>query len=209
MHKGADVGSQAERYIVRPMAESDLEVIVPWFDEFDAFSKFDRAATVPVSADAMRRVWLDDLKATTVPPRARWFIVWTQAGEPVALGGLQSIDHIQGDSVLPIFVAREMRNRGIGIRLLALLLDVAFRRLRLERITTYFRSDNLASAHMLEKTGFTSEGRLRKAWLADGKRLDMLVVGMLATEWETRRGGLRQQLDEGTIVAFAHQEALS
>jgi hypothetical protein len=55
---------------------------------------------------------------------------------------------------------------------------------------------------MIRKAGFKEEGRLRRAWLSDGKYLDMIVAGVLHEDWATRRDLLRRELDQRTILRF-------
>jgi RimJ/RimL family protein N-acetyltransferase len=85
-------------------------------------------------------------------------------GSPVAIGGLQSVNYIHGDAVLPILVKKSARGHGLGMQIAFLLLDIAFDRLRLRRVTTYFRSDNQRSERLTRRAGFVQEGLLREAW---------------------------------------------
>lgn len=188
---------------VRPMAFSDIDAVAGWFDSIDDVSFFDRNAVVPMPLEAVRESWKADLDPALMPPKALWYIAEDQSGRPAAIGGLRSINYINGDAVLPAFVARHVRGRGVGIRLVAMLLDAAFTRLRLVRVTTYYREDNVISARITQKAAFREEGRMRKALLANGCHLDMVVVGLLHDEWLARRELLHQELDCDTILRFS------
>jgi RimJ/RimL family protein N-acetyltransferase len=187
---------------VRPMMIGDIEAVADWFDSIDDVSFFDRSAVVPTALDAVRESWKSDLDPAAVPPSALWYIAEDHLGRPAAIGGLRSINYINGDAVLPAFVARRVRGRGVGVRLVAMLLDAAFTRLRLVRVTTYYREDNVISARITQKAGFREEGRVRKALLANGCHLDMVVMGLLQEEWGARREDLQMELDGNTILRF-------
>ena len=55
--------------------------------------------------------------------------------------------------------------------------------LGLERISAATLENNIASQRVLEKCGFTLEGRERKAVYIAGKRFDRLIYGLLAEEF--------------------------
>jgi len=187
---------------VRPMTIGDIDAVAGWFDSIDDVSFFDRTAVLPMSPETMRENWKVDLDPSVQPPRALWYIAEEKSGRPAAIGGLRMINYINGDAVLPAFVARHLRGRGVGIRLVAMLLDAAFTRLRLVRITTYYREDNDISAKLTRRAGFREEGRVRKALLANGRHHDMVVMGLLSEEWATRREELQVELDGDTVLGF-------
>jgi RimJ/RimL family protein N-acetyltransferase len=190
---------------VRPMAIGDIDAVAGWFDSIDDVTLFDRNAVAPLPLEAVRESWKAEFDHVSLPPRALWYIAEDSSGQPAAIGGLRSINYINGDAVLPAFVARHLRRRGVGTRLVAMLLDVAFSRLRLVRVTTYYREDNLFSARITQKAGFREEGRLRRAVLANGRHLDTVVMGILRNEWLDRREDLHEELDGETVLRFSGQ----
>jgi RimJ/RimL family protein N-acetyltransferase len=189
-------------FTVRPMKMSDIDDIAAWFENLDDLSLFDRNSPAPMGLEALREYWKADLAAAPPPQKAYWYIARDADGAAAALGGLQSINYFHGDAVLPVFVARSTRQKGLGLRMTCLLLDLAFDRLHLARVTTYFREDNQISSRMIQKAAFREEGRLRKAWLCNGRQLDMIVAGVLREDWTDRREGLRGALDAHTVLKF-------
>ena len=189
-------------FSLRAMELGDIDSIAPWFENLDDLSLFDRNSPAPIGLEALREYWKTDFVAHSAPPKAYWYIARSDSGVPAAFGGLQSVNYFHGDAVLPVFVGPLVRGQGIGTRMVGMLLDLAFDRLRLTRITTYYREDNQVSAKMIRKAGFKEEGRLRKAWLCDGRYLDMIVAGVLHEDWATRRDLLRRELDQRIILTF-------
>ncbi len=194
--------SSSRVFSLRPMGLSDVDAIAPWFENLEDLSLFDRNAPAPMGLEALREYWKADFASGPPPQKAYWYIARSAAGEPVAVGGLQSINYFHGDGVLPVFVAQPMRGQGIGLRITCMLLDLAFDRLRLARVTTFYREDNDISARMIRKAAFVEEGRLRQAWHCNGRHLDMIVAGVLREDWASRRDELRGELDRKTILRF-------
>ena len=57
----------------------------------------------------------------------------------------------------------------------------------LTRLSARVYETNPASMRVLEKVGYTFEGRLRKAIFKDGALLDEMVYSILRNEWEQRQ----------------------
>lgn len=183
----------AATFRMRPMNMGDVDTVAGWLRDIDDLSLFDRSLAVPPGAEAARNAWKEDLAGGKSPP-AFWFMVEAPDGTPAAVGGLQSINYVHGDGVLPILVAKATRGRGLGLAIAAALLDIAFDRLRLHRVTTFFRADNLRTERLTQRVGFREEGRMREAWFAGGRHLDCIVVGMLREEWLLHRAAVRAHL---------------
>lgn len=178
-----------------PMGLNDMDRIAHWFSDFDDVALFDGTMPVPVSPEYVRESWKTALEYRD-PPRALWFMAETEDGTPAGICGLQAINYIHGDAVVPLFVAKHMRRKGVAKALGILVIDMAFERLRLHRLTTIYRDDNLPSAAIIKSLGFIEEGRKREAWYAGGQHRDAVHVGLLKSEWVKRRGTLRGALED-------------
>lgn len=190
------------QYTMRPMTLDDIDTVAGWLQDVDDLSLFDRSLAVPPSQDAVRESWKADL-AVAKFPTAYWFVMEDSECAPVAIGGLQSVNYVHGDAVLPILVSKSVRGKGLGLRVAMVLLDLAFDRLRLRRVTTFFRSDNARTERLTRRAGFQQEGRMREAWFADGRFLDCVVVGLLQDEWHARRRTLATELGNSIAVVLS------
>ncbi len=65
-----------------------------------------------------------------------------------------------------------------------MLIRYAFRELNLHRLTAIIPVYNAAALGLFSKHGFVEEVRRRKALHRDGKRWDLLHLGLLAGEWK-------------------------
>lgn len=75
------------------------------------------------------------------------------------------------------------QGRGIMPRALELLLDEVFDLSTLVRIEARCAVENRSSQRVLERLGFTREGRLRSYFDLDGERVDNYLYAVLATDW--------------------------
>jgi RimJ/RimL family protein N-acetyltransferase len=77
----------------------------------------------------------------------------------------------------------EYRRKGYTTDALKVILEYGFCHLGFERISASTQENNIGSQKVLEKCGFTLEGRERKAKYFTGKRHDRLIYGLLVEEY--------------------------
>ncbi|MDP9285436.1 MAG: GNAT family N-acetyltransferase, partial [Actinomycetota bacterium] len=80
------------------------------------------------------------------------------------------------------WLTREARGRGVLSRALGLVLDWAFDELALERMELTALPENGAVPRIAEKFGYVFEGTMRKRNLERGRRVDLLLWGLLRDE---------------------------
>jgi RimJ/RimL family protein N-acetyltransferase len=79
---------------------------------------------------------------------------------------------------------REYWGQGFGTDAMTVILRYAFRQLDLRRVSLTVFEYNPRAVRSYEKAGFQHEGRLRQALSRDGRRWDVLFMGILRDEWE-------------------------
>jgi len=77
------------------------------------------------------------------------------------------------------------RRKGYGQEALKLLLRFAFQEVNLHRINAQVPEYNRAAMNMFKKAGFVEDVRRREALNREGKRWDMIHLGLLRDEWES------------------------
>ncbi len=96
---------------------------------------------------------------------------------------LHRIDHHNRIGEIGILIGdKAARGKGYGSEAVKLIIQHAFQRLNLHRLTTGMVEGNTASQKMFEKAGFKQEGRLREHFYLDGKYQDCLRYGLLRSE---------------------------
>jgi len=97
---------------------------------------------------------------------------------------LEWIDWANGNGYLRMGIGSGGdRGQGLGTQALGLLLRFAFAELSLYRVTVVMPEYCQAGIALARKFGFVEEVRRRKAVLRDGQEYDLLVFGLLNSEW--------------------------
>jgi len=78
------------------------------------------------------------------------------------------------------------RGQGYGSEALGLLLRFAFDELNLYRLTAIIPEYNAVALHVFSKAGFIEEVRRRQSVTRDGRRWDLIHLGILQEEWQAR-----------------------
>ena len=102
-----------------------------------------------------------------------------------------SVTHwVNSDAYVGIGIGeRDFWGKGYGTDAMRVMLRYAFRELNLHRVSLTVFEYNPRAMRSYEKAGFVVEGRLR-AWLnREGRRWDMIHMGILRAEWETLADG--------------------
>ncbi len=155
-------------------------------------------AFVPEEADLLHRLCADPqvekngITWLSTPGQCRQLIDrWQTSGEGMALvrkadgaiigyGALGEMGRYPGYEELEIVIGTDFRGQGLGAEAVGAMAAYGFERRRLAVIAAWIRGHNTAAARMVEKAGFTPEGRLRRHARDGG---DTLCYSLLREEW--------------------------
>ena len=127
--------------------------------------------------------WYDEIQKLQGKENVRLGI-FLNDGTIIGDVALQGIDEVNRSCLIGMGIAKiENRNKGYGLEAIRLILDHGFNIMGLERITGNTLEINKASIKVMEKAGFTLEGRERKAVYLAGKKYDRLNYALLAEEY--------------------------
>lgn len=180
---------------IRSLAAEDRDRVLEWRNQPDVrrWMYTDREITEPE-----HREWFGGVLGD--PTRRYWVLEWESA--PVGVVNLADISVDQGRCEWGIYVA-EAAARGTGAALGAsfLSLDAAFHELQLDRVSCEAIAGNERAIALYERVGFRREG-LRRSHVArgGGDRADVVVFGLLRSEWEVLRPGLLAGLSDRRIL---------
>jgi RimJ/RimL family protein N-acetyltransferase len=103
--------------------------------------------------------------------------------------GLDGVNWHHRESFVGIGIgSREDWGKGYGTDAMRVILRYAFTELNLYRVSLNVFEYNERAIRSYEKAGFTVEGRLRQYMHRDGRRWDVVFMGILQPEWEKLEG---------------------
>jgi RimJ/RimL family protein N-acetyltransferase len=99
--------------------------------------------------------------------------------------GMDGINWVHGEAWLGIGIGdRRFWGQGYGTEAVRLILKYGFGELNLYRISLNVFDYNGRAIGSYQKAGFKIEGRARSAVKRDGKRWDLVFMGILGSEWD-------------------------
>jgi RimJ/RimL family protein N-acetyltransferase len=182
---------------LRPPTSEDLDQVLSWRNRPDVIRWLLRTE---VDRDAFRETWLgavDDPRDHSVVA-----LLARPDGEVVVgTGSLWVVDAVSQSHVpdgpwraaeggLGYLVDPAQAGKGFATTIASALLDLAFRELRLHRVTAGCFADNTASWKVMEKLGMRREQHsVKDAWHGDLGWVDGFTYAILADEWRSGRCG--------------------
>jgi len=120
------------------------------------------------------------------PPKEAFFTIHALPEDKlIGFVSLNSILWNQGDCWVAIGLGeRDYWGKGYGTEAMNLTLQYAFSELNLRRVTLGVFEYNQRAVHSYEKAGFRLEGRMRGMLQRQGRRYDLLFMGILQDEWK-------------------------
>jgi RimJ/RimL family protein N-acetyltransferase len=174
-----------ERVRLTALRSDDAPTMARWYEDGEFARLFDASVAYPKTESAMMK-WMDaterDQNAYALAIR---FLYNDEIIGYVELDGIQW-SHRVGWLAIGIG-SQAHRSKGYGTEAMRLLMHFAFQELNLHRLQLTVFAYNEPAMHMYERLGFQREGAFREYLLRDGKRYDMLLYGLLASEWEAHQ----------------------
>ncbi len=119
----------------------------------------------------------------------RFAIRTVAEGELIGFCGINDIEWSNGVGWLGIGIPDpDHWGKGYGREAMSLLLRFGFHELNLHRIALGVFSYNDRAIGLYKSLGFVHEGTERESLQRDGARYDMLIFGLLRSEWEAGQG---------------------
>jgi diamine N-acetyltransferase len=116
-----------------------------------------------------------------------WFVIEAEA-HVIGEISLRGVDRRHGTAELGVSIyERAFLNKGYGRDAINVLLEWAFGVQNLRRIWLETAAPNERAIRSYLACGFVEEGRLRQHDYFHGEYVDVVVMGLLRSEWEARR----------------------
>jgi RimJ/RimL family protein N-acetyltransferase len=152
--------------------KADLSILRSWFNDLDSMGEFE-----PISQET-----LGDLeKQYDNLVGGQWFFVEKKDGTKIGY-----IAHFKSKGCVGIWymLIPKERRKGYGSEAVRIMVDYLFLSREIVRIQAETHPDNIASQKVLEKSGFTMEGLIRKSFFSRGRYRDTAMWSILREEWK-------------------------
>lgn len=97
---------------------------------------------------------------------------------------LEYIDRANRMTEIGYWLDAEAEGRGLIIKACTVLIDYAFKELKMNRVQIRCASENFKSRAIPENLGFVQEGIVRQVEKLHDRYVDLVIYGMLADEWK-------------------------
>ncbi|MCB1133251.1 MAG: GNAT family N-acetyltransferase [Verrucomicrobiae bacterium] len=167
---------------LRPVRADDVSTMRAWFNERELSSTWGRSPVVPenyLEADVNGRF--------TVFDRDGCFAVDDEHGTLIGRIDYNDLDPIDRSAEVSVMLgATSGRGKGYGTDAFHTLIDHLFSDRQVERVWLSVLPFNQPAINLYEKLGFVHEGRLRSTVWVDGTWHDLLLMGMMKSEYRPR-----------------------
>jgi len=171
------VESRCAEVELRRMADDDFDLVRPWFDD-------------PENAKWLKSVYRfakynKITHESSLKQRSNYLCIGVVGDTPVGLVALSLIDRLDRNAMVWYLVANnKFRGRGIGTRLVNLILKEAFGSFALQSVYASVVSGNHGSCRVLEKNNFRKVGLQRRChYSTEGLFHDRLIFDILSEEF--------------------------
>lgn len=176
-----------ERVRLTALRPDDAQTLARWYEDGEFARLFDASPAYPKTESSLIK-WMEssdrDKDAVALAIRLHY------SDDLIGYVDIDGIQWTHRCGWLAIGIGNPAhRRKGYGTEAMQLTLRFAFSELNLHRLQLSVFAYNEAAIRLYEKLGFTREGAFREFLLRDGVRYDMLLFGLLASEWEAQQGG--------------------
>jgi RimJ/RimL family protein N-acetyltransferase len=169
------------------------EKAAPLFSRWSRDAEFERLldSNAPrLFSAATIKTWIEEEMEKETVNFAFFMIQKLEDDRPIGFIDLGYRNWHTGNAWVGIGIGeRDSWGKGYGTDAMRLILRYAFDELNLHRVSLGVFEFNPRAMRSYEKAGFTVEGRERAAIHRDGRRWDVILMGILRSEWEVQQNG--------------------
>jgi ribosomal-protein-alanine N-acetyltransferase len=177
------ISLKSERIILREINANDLEFMhhlhsLPEVDQYNTLG-------IPENNMASEKLLNNWIVAFSELPRKRYVFIMENSNDlPIGLLGLNIGKPGYANGEIWYKLAPAFWAKGYATEAVKTILDFGFNQLQLHRIEAGCAVENIGSIKVLEKAGFTKEGRTRKLLPIRGEWHDNFGFAILEEDWQ-------------------------
>lgn len=164
---------------LRAINLNDTDNIIKWRNsELVMNNLFSQTRLTPEN----HRKWFFDVVQTK---KAFQFIIELNHNIPIGTIFLKNIDYSNLKCEMGIFIGEEsFRGKGYSKKAINQTLDFAFNKINMNKVYLLVLLENTKAIKIYEEIGFSHEGVLRHDYLRNEMFHDVVIMGLLKTEWK-------------------------
>ncbi|MBW2030719.1 MAG: GNAT family N-acetyltransferase [Deltaproteobacteria bacterium] len=175
-----------QRVYLRAFEERDIPRWQQWFNDSEVTAEMEKGF-YPNTVESQKQFWENMYNDRS---NLQLAIVSVEDDKVVGSIGLHQISFIHGTADISILIGEKAYWRqGLAKEAMGLIIEHAFNKLNLHKLTGGMYSSNEGSKRLFEAMGFRKEGELREQVKVRGEYISVLKYGLTAYEWMSRRGG--------------------
>ena len=159
--------------------EKDAQLMNTWRRDTE-YARLLDSDPVRLFNKAENKKWVEKMQKAESFDGIEFMIYALPDDKPIGFIGLDGINWHNGNSWVGIGIGeRDYWSKGFGSEAMCMVARYAFEELGLHRINLNVFAYNERAIRSYEKVGFKVEGRVREALHRDGKRWDLIYMGLL------------------------------
>ncbi len=175
---------EGDRVVLLRHVPANLQAFHRWYSDPE-IARLNRHQAGPMRRDEIERFFASRVMSSDTLTLA---IHIRENGRLIGSCAFSQLDGDNGSTLYHITIGEpDTWNRGYGTEATDLMLELAFERLGLHRVSLTVFSFNERAVASYRKSGFVVEGTAREAIWRDGRFWDEHEMGILADEWRALR----------------------
>ena len=169
------------RLDLRPVEQRDIETLRRWVNDPENRQFINRQLPL---GQIEEQSWHDNRAKGPAPSDITLAIVRKKDNRLIGTMGIHRIDWVNRNAFTGALIGeKDCQDKGYGGEAKALVLRYCFDTLGMHRISSNVLANNARSRAYLLRSGYREEGVLREFMYRDGKWVDDIQMGLLASEW--------------------------
>ncbi len=172
-----------EKIYLRPLERDGAPTLLPWVNDPDVIANLIMYTPKNLQSELefIERAYKSDTEIILG-------IALKADDKLIGTTGLHRIDWKNRNCLFGILIGDKTEwGKGYGAETTHLMVSYAFETLGMHRVWLHVYEYNHRGIRAYEKAGFVREGVLRQARYHNGEFYDVIVMGLLRSEWEARR----------------------
>jgi RimJ/RimL family protein N-acetyltransferase len=170
-----------------PDADRDAEIVSKWTHDLDYLRLLSADVARPLSPYQIKKQYEEWEKDVEKHNAFHFAVRLKEDNRLIGAVRLFRVEWTHATASVQIGIGdRNDRGRGYGTEALRMLLRYAFDELNLYRLSASTVEYNTGAVRFFERAGFVVEVRRRQAIQRDGRRWDLLMLGLLRDEWQQK-----------------------